>query len=744
MYLLAWLLFLLAFQTSVLGQQTHTAKATEAVPVPKDSSGTQFLIGMSYSYLYKTGEDSLELSIAYTYASQAMELSQKLGKPVSIGDVHLLMSRIRREQRLLQKSKWHLVQAFDIYKLHNKQAKMGDVLMERRRHYGLNGKELDSRIKLVEESIKLYQVGLDRFEEAGAYRELGDLLQIRGDYRRALDELKRSLGIYNQIGYKETQGVYDLLGSVNTLLSMPGEGLKYGLMAVKTAQLMGDSTMQLCTIYNRLGNTYQSIGQDTKAYECFQKSIEIAIRHKDNEAIFIVAAKISGLLRGKNLGNPRRARDYLLEIIRKYPALSAESRVHLLGGLVLAYDQLGGAGQADFYCRQILAISRKVPLPEAEERMVYGVASEHYLAGRDYKNARVNIAAHRRLALKNGGTIHLGYNHLLSFKLDSALQHFPSAIRHYQTYKVIMDSVFSTQKQREMSLLNIRFDIERKDQELNLRAQNIDLLTKRANLQQALLDKTRLNRNITVAILILSVVLLALLYSRYRARQKNTRVIEQNNAQLKKMVDEKSWLIREIHHRVKNNLQIVISLLNIQSSNLQNEAAVKAIRESQARMYAMSLIHQKLYMNSQRASINMQRYIQELSAYLKESFDLGNRIALELDVDIIELDVSQAVPIGLILNEAITNSIKYGFPSNGAGKIRISLYHTPDQLVELVIRDNGVGLPADMDWQNSLSTGFSLISTLADQIDASLNVQSDEGVVIALKFTPQPVGDMQA
>src|SRR5690606_13859434 len=126
----------------------------------------------------------------------------------------------------------------------------------------------------------------------------------------------------------------------------------------------------------------------------------IAIKHKDNEAIYIVAAKISGLLRGKNFGSPRRARDYLLEVIQKYPALSAESRVHLLGGLVLAYDQLGAAAQADFFCRQILAISRKVPLPEAEERMVYGIASEHYLARRDYRHARINIAAHRRLVVK--------------------------------------------------------------------------------------------------------------------------------------------------------------------------------------------------------------------------------------------------------------------------------------------------------------------------------------------------------
>ena len=127
------------------------------------------------------------------------------------------------------------------------------------------------------------------------------------------------------------------------------------------------------------------------------------------------------------------------------------------------------------------------------------------------------------------------------------------------------------------------------------------------------------------------------------------------------LLKDKEWLIKEVHHRVKNNLQMVISLLNSQSIYLNDEAAVVAIQESQRRMHAMSLIHQKLYQSENVGVIDMRAYINEFISYLKDIFETGSSIRFEQDVDPIKLDVGQAVPVGLILNEVITNSIKYAF-----------------------------------------------------------------------------------
>jgi two-component sensor histidine kinase len=175
--------------------------------------------------------------------------------------------------------------------------------------------------------------------------------------------------------------------------------------------------------------------------------------------------------------------------------------------------------------------------------------------------------------------------------------------------------------------------------------------------------------------------------------KKNNKIIKNKNGQLQHLLTEKDWLVKEIHHRVKNNLQIVMSLLNSQSAYIDNELALTAIHDSQHRVHAMSLIHQKLYGLENVSSIDMSVYIRELVTYLADSFNTGQRIHFELKLEPLEMDVSQAVPLGLILNEAITNSFKYGFPDGRSGVMSILLgMSTPDHY-SLIISDNGIGMP---------------------------------------------------
>jgi two-component system, sensor histidine kinase PdtaS len=231
------------------------------------------------------------------------------------------------------------------------------------------------------------------------------------------------------------------------------------------------------------------------------------------------------------------------------------------------------------------------------------------------------------------------------------------------------------------------------------------------------------------------------LYNRYLIKQRSNATLEINkieinkkNTVLQNLVTEKEWLLKEIHHRVKNNLQTVMSLLNSQSAYLKNDAALSAIQDSQHRVHVMSLLHQKLYMSDDASAIDMRVYINELVEYLGDAFNTGQRIRFEMQIDSVKLDVVQAVPVGLILNEAITNSLKYAFPDNRDGLIKISFLASPENHYELKVADNGIGLPENFNKNKTGSLGMSLMIGLSGDLDGKFSIKNNGGTTIKISF----------
>ena len=201
----------------------------------------------------------------------------------------------------------------------------------------------------------------------------------------------------------------------------------------------------------------------------------------------------------------------------------------------------------------------------------------------------------------------------------------------------------------------------------------ITVLNQKNQLQQNRLDRAKLVKNFTIGGIVLLFIIMGLLYRQYRHKQQSNKVILHKNEQLQHFLTEKEWLVKEIHHRVKNNFHIVASLLEIQSSYLKNKEALSAIKESQHRIHSMSIIHQKLYQSETLSTIHMPEYIYELVEYLRESYAIRENIRFDLQIENIELNHASAITLGLILNEAITNAIKYAFAKTEDGKISISL-----------------------------------------------------------------------
>jgi len=198
---------------------------------------------------------------------------------------------------------------------------------------------------------------------------------------------------------------------------------------------------------------------------------------------------------------------------------------------------------------------------------------------------------------------------------------------------------------------------------------------------------------------------------------------------------EKESMLKEIHHRVKNNLQVVSSLLGLQSRSVAEPELRKMFQDSQGRVHSMALLHEKLYQSHSLSQINFPEYIRDLAAHLFHSYGVaGERIHLRTGLDDLLLHLDEAMPCGLIINELVSNSLKYAFPDGREGEIRIELHVLSDGITRLVVADNGIGLKADVDWANARSLGLRLVRTLAEQLGAEIEVNSKDGMEVRLAF----------
>ncbi len=195
---------------------------------------------------------------------------------------------------------------------------------------------------------------------------------------------------------------------------------------------------------------------------------------------------------------------------------------------------------------------------------------------------------------------------------------------------------------------------------------------------------------------------------------------------LKASLHEKEVLIKEVHHRVKNNLQIVSSLLRIQSMSIQDENALEAFQDSQDRIRSMALVHEKLYRSSDLSNVHINEYISQLTSELIRGFGSEKKAKVYLDLEDAFLGIDKAIPFGLILNELITNCLKHAFPGDKKGEIHVGLNSDGNRL-ELTVYDNGVGMPQDMDIHRIRSTGLTLVQSLVKQLKGTINIKDDGG-----------------
>jgi two-component sensor histidine kinase/uncharacterized protein HemY len=313
------------------------------------------------------------------------------------------------------------------------------------------------------------------------------------------------------------------------------------------------------------------------------------------------------------------------------------------------------------------------------------------------------------------------------YQCYKATNHRDSSLFFLEQYKLLNDTIFSESKNQMIAEYQIKLKLNTKEvtiKQLQDKAQRQQLINENISL------KNQQNKMGIYALIFLVLITILFLYSLFR-RNKKTNIL---NQELKTALKEREVLIREVHHRVKNNLQIISSLLNLQSEKTEGRSAKEILQISHSRIEAMSMIHENLYKSANLSEISFRDYVDNLCKYIETSFSLSEKgIDLHRQIDNIEVDIDQLVPCGLIMNELVTNSIKHAF--EGVSEKRISIICTQsNHLVRINISDNGKGLPEDFDVSKTKSLGMRLSQGLARQLKSELKIGNNQGFEAWFEF----------
>jgi two-component sensor histidine kinase len=547
------------------------------------------------------------------------------------------------------------------------------------------------------------------------------------DVKRSEASATKALQLQDSIGFIYTHYSSELLNFLFAITGDLGKEYKYALEAVKSAESTKD-TLGLAYFYKSVGDViYGANGVQTAIY-WDKKSLEQFIKDGNNSSAYrTVNALINVLtMAGKN----KEAILLIKNYVKKYPPHNPVDKLDAYLLMGDNYNNLKRYHEAESYYLTAEKINKEnsVAVGAFLSAALKFKIGDYYFKRKQYRKAKIYLSsAELSGKILNSGQRKLTYRDL--YKIDSLSGNFTSSLKRIGQYLQLLDQDNTLNQAKQVETLKIQYQTAQA-------AKNIQMLRQESTFQKQHADAIR---KFTYAGLSVALIILGLMYNRYHIKKKQKDEIDIKNHLLEHVIGEKDnlliskeWLLKEVHHRVKNNLHTVICLLESQAAYLKGDAR-EAIENSEHRIYAMSLIHQKLYQSEDVKTINVAVFLQEFIQYLNESFGTEKKIRFQLTIEQLNLEISQAIPISLIINEAVTNCIKYAFPGDRTGLITISMLQEHEQ-IKLIIADNGIGIDPDIAGKPSASLGLKLMKGLSEDIHADISFENNNGTKITIKF----------
>lgn len=590
-------------------------------------------------------------------------------------------------------------------------------------HLDLN--KQDSAIYVLKQGIELAQKTENYEVEMDMYLAIGNVYSDLSNHDSTKWAFEKNVSLGEEIGREDkTTAARNNLGRLFKDLGNFDLAIKYFLKAADMNRSQGNVTKTVNN-YSSIGFIYLENKDGQKANDYFQKAYELI---KDTDYIYQKWQVMTGLgLSFNELEQFDKAKlifDEVLEDAKKHKDdYQIASTTHNLADL---YNDLGQHEKAKKACLEAIAIFQKLKL---DYGLAYGYTLlcvieldlENYQLAVD--NAQKGIELANKLEFKK---LENDSRDILSKALAKLGRH-KEAFDERLIYEEAQQEIFNEEKSKQIATLTTEF--ETKEKEIQIARQEEQLTARDEQIRQQQLVQVLM----AVAIL-LFIGLVVFIYVNFKRQKQTSQVLKEQKDIIEKTSQERATLLKEIHHRVKNNLQVISSLLNIQSRNTKNEQARSAIKEGQSRIKSMALIHQKLYNTDNLSKIDMQEYIDQLSNYLFKSFGPGDHVKNQIEIDKTFMDVNTAIPLGLIINELISNAYKYAFEGKAEGKLLVKLAALDDGKFELEVKDDGKGMDEEINFEETESIGLSLVNTLTQQLNGKLDLESSNGTSFKITF----------
>ena len=483
--------------------------------------------------------------------------------------------------------------------------------------------------------------------------------------------------------------------------------------SLKIGEYLNDTTLMLYS-NSALGIHFQYIFELEKSIEYFNKTISYFDEEEEKSSIAQTLVNVTN-----SLIDLERF-DEVEENIRKIEGLTDADDDYMQAAIFLVkgryYEAIDEPALSVNSFKRTKELNTEIGNPPFEMAAEDGMAMGYYNMG-DFNNAAVHIERAISLAEESGDYNRLFDAYPVAYDIYKAQGDDKKALYYLEENQKIVDSLKSEEAMATINELEIKYESEKKDKQL---------FESELALQQESLEKEKSkNQNYLLLVgLILVIAILVAVYISYHQKKKNITKLKQLNDQVNSSLEEKEVLLGEIHHRVKNNLQLVSTMLKLQGEDVNDEKLTPIIEDSTRRIQTMALIHQVLYQNDDLRAIRLNTYIQDLVETIHKAIG-DSKIINEFALDQIQVKIDTAIPIALIVNEIYTNSVKYAFDGSTKeqGKIKIEL-EDKEEFLLLKILDNGVGFNVAEAVQNF---GSKLINSFARQLKAVIETQSEIG-----------------